>query len=92
MRRCDLLTAYKHKTNIGVGIGLVLQIAGRVLMGTEAAAAGIVLVLASLPVFIWGCCMYAKGKGRDPVLGFLGLLSILGLLILVGLEDRHRAQ
>lgn len=91
-----MLAAHKQKTNIGVGIGLALQIGGRLLMtsgGTRSASAlGAVVLVAGLAVFAWGCSMYAQGKGHHPAFGLLGLLSLIGLLVLLSLEDRHPEQ
>ena len=33
---------------------------------------------------------YCEGKGYSKWLGLLGLLSIIGLLVLVFLPDRHK--
>ena len=87
-----MLAEYKTKTNIGAGLGIVLQIAGRVLAAQSDALAlhGFALSLVGLVVFIYGCFCYAKGKGHSPWWGLLGLLSIIGLIILVFLPDRHR--
>jgi hypothetical protein len=46
-------------------------------------------LLAGLVVFAWGCCMYAEGKGYHPVVGVVGLFSLIGLLILAALHDKH---
>jgi len=56
-----MLPEKKTKANIGVGIGVVLQLAGFFLFG-PADIRAIVLILLSLPVFIWGCMNYAEGK------------------------------
>ncbi len=88
-----MLPEYKTKTNIGVGSGILLQIAGRTLSGpVDAGPAGIggLLILAGLVPFIWGCCMYAKGKGHSGAWGLLGLFSIIGLIILVCFPDKHK--
>ena len=87
-----MLETHKKKTNIGVGLGLALQIAGRMLFGSESSATsalGVVLIVAGLAALAWGCSMYAQGKGHHPAMGLLGLLSLIGLLILVAMEDRH---
>lgn len=92
-----MLKEYKRKTNIGVGVGLVLQITGNVFVGPEGSEhaailviVGSVLILAGLVLFIWGCISYSKGKGHHRGWGFLGLLSIFGLIILALLPDRHK--
>jgi len=84
-----MLAEYKTNTNIGVGLGIVLQIAGRFMLADNLPL-GFGLTLVGAVFFIWGCCSYAKGKGYHWALGFLGLLSCIGLLILVVLQDKHR--
>lgn len=87
-----MIAEYKTKTNIGIGLGIILQIVGQLLMrtGETGAIAGGVLVLIGAVCFIWGCMNYAAGKGYSKLLGLLGLISCLGLLILVFLPDRHK--
>ena len=43
-------------------------------------------------LFIFGCCLYAKGKGYHPAFGLLGLLHLPGLIILVLFPDKHRGE
>jgi hypothetical protein len=96
-----MLAVEKRNTNIGVGLGTALFIGGQVMEGTDvviligipkipspASLAG-VMVIAGIALFMWGCFMYAQGKGYSPLVGLLGLLSAIGLLILVFLPDRH---
>jgi hypothetical protein len=94
-----MLPDKKAKTNIGVGVGLVLQIAARFLVnegefGPRApiglVALGFVIMVIGFAFFIWGCMNYAEGKGYSKQLGWLGLLSCLGLLVMVCLPDRHK--
>lgn len=85
-----MIPEYKAKTNLFVGAGLLLQVLGRFGIGPEAPEIGLVLILMGAVVFIYGCSTYAQGKGHSAALGFLGLLSCVGLLILVLLPDRHR--
>ncbi|MDW8243089.1 MAG: hypothetical protein RMJ88_07740 [Thermogemmata sp.] len=88
-----MLPEKKVATNIGVGIGILLQIIGRVLMTQQSEVTwlvGISIVITGLVFFIWGCVNYSQGKGYPGILGLLGLLSILGLLILVLLPDKHK--
>ena len=86
-----MLSEYKTKTNVGVGLGLTASIIARfVLMpkGGAYATAGLFVLIPGMALFIWGCCCYAKGKGLHPALGLFGLLSIIGLIVLVCLPDR----
>jgi len=87
-----MIPEYKTKTNIGIGLGIIFQLTGRYLMGSSdtGTIAGLVLVLIGAVCFIWGCMNYAAGKGHSKVLGLLGLLSCLGLIILIFLPDRHK--
>jgi hypothetical protein len=80
----------KRNTNIGVGLGIVLQIVGRILSNDGMNGIGFIAILAGFVLFIWGCGQYAKGKGYSPWFGLLGLLSILGLIVLVFFKDKHK--
>jgi hypothetical protein len=87
-----MLPEKKTATNIGIGVGLLLEILGSVLsrQGDTMAAIGWIISLVGAVFFIWGCINYCQGKGYPGVLGLLGLLSCLGLLILVLLPDKTR--
>ena len=87
-----MLPEKKTKTNLGVGIGIILQIAGRLLANTSQGGAtlGLLLVLVGAVFFIWGCMNYAEGKGHSKWLGLIGLLSCIGLIILIVLPDHHK--
>jgi len=82
------------RINIGIGFGLLLQLAGRALLkglaGPGIAMLGWPLALIGLGVFIWGCCNLAKSKGYSWPLGFVGLLWLIGYLILVLLPHKRR--
>ena len=81
-----MLPEQKRNTNIGVGMGILLQFASA---GLEAPLAFLVAFV-GLVFFIWGCTSYMKGKGYSPAWGLLGLLSIMGLIILALFPDRHK--
>ena len=86
---------YKVRTNIGIGLGIALQLVGQIVFvyseadlyfsGTVIAL--ILFVLGTL-LCVWGCFGYAKGKGYSGVLGLLGLASILGVIILMYFPDK----
>ena len=82
---------YRTKANLGIGLGLVLQLAGFVLPGLLQLhpLSGMVLVLASLPLFIWGSMHYAQGKGQAKWLGVVGMLGLVGLIGLMLLPNRR---
>ena len=52
---------------------------------------GLLIRLVGSVLFIIGCCYYAKGKGYHGAWGFLGLLSLTGLIVLVCMRDKHKA-
>jgi len=83
-----MIAEYKTKTNLFILLGIVVQIAG-MMIGTEIELAirGIGSIL-----FIIGCCFYAKGKGYNGAWGLLGLLSLIGLLILMCMKDKHKVR
>jgi hypothetical protein len=87
-----MLAEYKTKTNIGVAVGLLLEIAGRVLamQVPNLALVGAIITLVGVVFFIWGCMNYAAGKGYSKLLGLLGLLSCIGLIVLVLLPDKNK--
>ena len=95
-----MLAEKKTKTNIGVGIGIALQFAGRMFLGGNKeddpvadeglAFLGLILVIAGLLFFIWGCMNYAEGKGHSRWVGLIGILSCIGLIILVILPDHYK--
>ena len=89
--RVAMLPEKRTKTNIGVGIGLVLQLGGLLLFreGETRALFGLLFVLLSLPVFVWGCMHYAEGKGHSKWVGVVGLAGIVGLIVLFVLPDQR---
>ncbi len=81
----------KARANLGIGLGAVFQLAGVLLTGPMQwhDLSGLVVILASLPLFVWGAMHYAHGKGQPKWLGCAGLLGIVGLVILMVLPDRR---
>jgi hypothetical protein len=84
-----MLAEYKRKTNIGVGLGIIGEILGRAL-SNSGSWLGLIISLAGVVLFIWGCTQYAKAKGHSPWFGAFGLLSLIGLLVLFFLSDRYK--
>ena len=82
------------RTNVGVGIGFILQLGGLILTKLENTAAtallGLLLILAGLVIFIWGCMNYAEGKGHSKWVGLVGVAGIIGLVVLIILPDQHK--
>lgn len=87
-----MLPEKKTKTNIGVGMGIILQLAGLILtrMGNTAAVLGLLLTLVGVVPFIWGCMNYAEGKGHSKWVGLVGVAGIIGLVVLIVLPDQHK--
>lgn len=87
-----MLQQYKKQTNIGVGLGFVSQIAGKVIENNLPSLHIIawLFFVASLALTVWGCIHYAKGKGYSGYWGSLGVLWLLGFVILALFPDRHK--
>ncbi len=68
---------------LGALISVSQQARSYVFFGHMIMAGGIVL-------FICGCFMYARGKGRSWYWGILGLTGPAGLLLLYCLKDRSK--
>jgi len=79
-----MIASHQKNTNIGVGLGLVLNFGGVVVGG----GIGPLMQLAGTCLFIWGCYSYAKAKGRHGAWALLGFLSIFGLIGLALMKDR----
>ena len=84
-----MLTEYQKKSNYGIAIGLLLQIAS-IPLGDNIVS--LLAVIAGSILFIYGCSCYAIGKGYSGIFGLLGFISLLGLIILVLLPDKHNSQ
>ncbi len=83
-----MIKEYKSKTNIFIGIGLLVSIGATFLL-----PAGALLAIARLigyVLVIVGCVFYAKGKGYHGAWGLLGMLSLLGLLVLICFPDKRK--
>jgi TRAP-type C4-dicarboxylate transport system permease small subunit len=88
-----MLPQYQRTTNIGIGIGLVLAVAGKYLAKTQPGALGVLgyaMCIVAMGFFVWGSAQYAKGKGHSPYWGAFGILYLLGFVVLVFLPDRHK--
>ncbi len=86
-----MLPEYKKTTNIGVGLGFVGQILGQILVKNGSEIIGLLILLAGLATFIWGCGQYAKAKGFSAWFGALGFLNIIGLVALFLFPVLHKA-
>lgn len=82
-----MIAEYRQRTNLGVGLGIVLHLAGGYMISHGMVMGSLVALVGSI-LFIWGCCNYAMGKGYAWPVGLLGLLSCIGLLVLIVLPDK----
>jgi hypothetical protein len=77
-----------------MGVGFALQILGRplcsVLDNRNATLLGGALVLLGTVMLVWASMRYASVKGYPRGLGWLGLLSGPGLIVLFLLPDRRK--
>jgi hypothetical protein len=70
--------------------GIILQIAGRMMMNSEGGkpSLGLLIALAGTGLLLAGFAYYAKAKGRHPAWCLMAFLSIIGLIVLACLKDR----
>ena len=99
-----MIAEKQTKSNIGFGVGLVMasfggvaatsrgyfHIRGLIILGDALSVLGDALSVVGFGLFTWGCVNYAQGKGYSPWLGLLGLLSGIGLIVLVILPDKYK--
>jgi len=94
-RRASAQAPNRSIRNAGIPfivMGYVLMVAGRLSASAGGAGAifGVILGLVGLVLNIGGCMKYAEEKGHSRWVGLVGLLSCVGLLILLMLPDRYR--
>ena len=82
---------HRAKANLGVGLGLVLQLAGLFLRFSLQIPrlVGPVLVVASLLQFFWGAMSFAEGKGYPIQFGLAGILGFVDLVCLMLLPNQN---
>lgn len=83
------MIARYNNISLALGIpGIILQIVGQFMGGkSENDIIGVLVVVAGTALLIGGLAMYAKAKGRSPLWGLMGFLSLLGLIFLAILKD-----
>ena len=84
LRISDLLTGME-----GIAISKAIEAA---IAKNGGKVVGLLFLLIGGVCCIWGCGQYAKAKGHSPYWGVLGLLSIIGLIVLVLFSDKHKAE
>jgi uncharacterized membrane protein len=87
-----MLAGTKGQTNIRLVVGFVLLVVGQATSNPESGVTilSALATIAGLIVWVMGCASYAKGKGYHPALGFLGLFSLIGLLVLFFFPDKYK--
>jgi hypothetical protein len=84
-----MLAEYRSKTNLFIGVGIALKIVGN-LIARSSPLIGWLIAATGGVLFIVGCCFYAKAKGYHGAVGLLGLLSCIGLIVLILLPDKFK--
>jgi hypothetical protein len=82
-----LMTAGGMLLLIAAGIPFFLQ--GNIPEGFKTAA--LLMKCLGLPLYVGGACVYARGIGYPALLGLVAI-TIIGLLVLMLLPDRHSDQ
>lgn len=76
-----------NRTSLWWGIpGLLLGWAGMIVLGT----AGVLMILLGRILLIVGLAYYAKAKARHAAWCLMGFAGLIGLIVLLLLEDRAR--
>lgn len=87
-----MLVKYKNKANLWLIIGFIVEIVGNVIKGLNPSMImfGWLIFWLGAGLFIFGCVNYVKAKGYNGAFGFLGLASLLGLIILALMPDKNK--
>jgi len=88
-----MITRYNNLTNLFFIPGIIAQGAGSILMYENKLAEplrilALLLSIGGTLMAVTGLTYYAKAKGRSPLWGVAGFISLLGLLLLAVLKDR----
>ena len=88
----DMLRSNKTSTILDFVCGVLLQIAGGVLVELSGYATipGLIFLMLGAGFLILGCTGYAVGKGYSKWIGLLGSGSLLGLIILALLPEHAK--
>lgn len=86
-----MLETYQRDTNIGVGIGIIANIISR-FNAESHPVLSIIFGCIGAVAMIWGCAMYAKGKGYSGWWGLLGIFWIIGFIILFFFRDKYKQK
>ena len=87
-----MIKRYNNLSFVYAVPGIVLQIVGHVVsQGAKEPASlllGVAILLIGTALLMVGIAYYAKSRGRSPVWCLMGLLSCIGLIVLLLLKDR----
>ncbi|HYS84975.1 MAG TPA: hypothetical protein VEN78_08235 [Bradyrhizobium sp.] len=93
-----MLMQYKRKANIAAGIWLVSLVPFVIVLSTAKGniwetgnVLGITVAVTNVAAFWYAFWSFAKAKGYSGALGVvLPLFSVLGLIVLISLRDKHK--
>lgn len=86
-----MLKEYKMQSFLGIWGGILFFLIGFLITSLDKElylVFGRLIMSASYLLFLSGCFMYSKGKGRGWFYGFFGLMGPVGLLLIYCLKDR----
>ncbi|MGV3617482.1 MAG: hypothetical protein ACO1SV_19320 [Fimbriimonas sp.] len=92
--------ALQKSSTLKILIAIALMVGGVIIMGVGSggdanspmAMIGMVIRLIGIIPWFWGLADYGKSKGYSPFIALLGLLSCIGLIILVVLPDKFQIR
>jgi mannose/fructose/N-acetylgalactosamine-specific phosphotransferase system component IID len=86
----------EKKTNAYLGLiaGFVIQYIGGIFsrISESGAILGIVVSIIGAAIFVWACMNYAESKGYSKWFGLFGILSCIGLVVLILLPEKRRRR
>lgn len=88
-----MITEYRIKGSLGIGTGLLANVAGFLAANFHAPSAVVwSIALPAMALTGYGCINYARAKGHSPLLGALGFvpffyLWVIGLVMVCLLPD-----
>ena len=92
IKEVNVLTVYKTRMNIGLGIWFILSLLQVILKKSGYGNSFFYTFtwLSVMVAMIISCYASAKGKGHTGVWGLLGILSILGFVVLILFPDKNK--
>ena len=85
---------YSARGYVGVILGFIVQVIARLIasISHEGVVIGAAIFLGGTALFVWGCMNFAMAKGYSRWVGSVGLLSCIGIVILILLPDNSRRR